>query len=180
MTPPNQVAGGAVEHQTGPVSVTIRTGVPEDAVAFAHLHLDVWDDAYTGLIPQQILDARRRDIDRRIGVAREILSRGRTLLAEYDGPIDRGLVGFAIAGPGRDDGLDLELELQAIYVRATQWGTGLGHRLITEAVGDRDCYLWVLAGNERAIGFYERHGFVGDGAAHDEPEGKHVRMVRRS
>ena len=165
------------------MSVFIRPGVPEDAVAFAHLHLDVWDDAYTGLIPQEILDARRQDVDRRIATARDILSQGRTLFAEYagpDSPDGPALVGFAIAGPGRDDELDLELELQAIYVRATHWGTGLGHRLLTEAVGERDCYLWVLAGNERAIGFYERHGFVADGTTDDEPEGRHARMVRRS
>jgi len=165
---------------TEPVSVTIRAGVPADAEAFAHLHLDVWDDAYTGLVPREILNARRADVDRRVETARNLLGQGHTLIAEYDGPGDRGLAGFATAGTGRDDDVDLELELQAIYVRAAYWGTGLGHRLLNEAVGDRDCYLWVLAGNDLAIGFYERHGFVADGSAHDEPEGKHVRMVRRS
>src|SRR6266545_2728357 len=162
----------------------IRPGVPDDAEALTHLHLDCWDDAYTGLIPQEILDARRADIPAQIERRREWLvsGTGRFLVAVADGE----LVGFANAGPGRDGretepdrAGDPDLELRAIYVRAAYWGTGLGHALLTEAVGDRDCYLWVLAGNDRAIGFYERHGFAADGQTLDEAEGRHVRMVRR-
>jgi len=172
------------------MSVIIRPGVPDDAEAFTHLHLDCWDDAYTGLIPQEILDARRADIPAQIERRREWLvsGTGQFLVAVADGE----LVGFANAGPGRDPkpeagpevrpdrADDPDLELRAIYVRAAYWGTGLGHALLAEAIGDRDCYLWVLAGNDRAIGFYERHGFAADGQTHDEAEGRHVRMVRRS
>jgi hypothetical protein len=42
-----------------PDGVTIRRGVPAEAEALAQLHLDVWDDAYPGLMPQEILDERR-------------------------------------------------------------------------------------------------------------------------
>ena len=45
-------------------------------------------------------------------------------------------------------------------------------------VGDRAAYLWVLANNERAIGFYERQGFRLDGTEDEHDEGRHVRMVR--
>ena len=155
--------------------VAIRPGVPADAEALTRLHLDCWDDAYTGLIPQQILDARRDDVDKRVETWRTILGQGTTLVAEHE----VGLVGFASAGPGRDDGPpDVALELQAIYVRAAHWGTGLGHALLVQAVGDADCYLWVLDGNDRSIEFYERHGFRPDGGAMDAPEGHHIRMVR--
>ena len=159
----------------GPDHVAIRTAVPADAEALTRLHLDCWDDAYTGLIPQEILDARRDDVDRRVERWRTIVGQGTTIVAEHDG----GLIGFACAGPGRDDGpLDVPLELQAIYVRAAHWGTGLGHALLDRAVGDADCYLWVLDGNDRSIRFYERHGFRRDGGTSDGPEGPHVRMVR--
>ena len=72
----------------------------------------------------------------------------------------------------------MELELYALYVRAAYWGTGVGYALFEIAVGDRACYLWVLAGNERAIGFYERQGFRLDGTEDEHDEGLHVRMVR--
>ena len=153
----------------------IRSAVPADAEALTRLHLDCWDDAYTGLIPQEILDARRDDVDGRVERWRAIIGQGATILAEHDG----GLIGFASAGPGRDDGpADVPLELQALYVRATHWGTGLGHALLARAVGDAECYLWVLEGNDRSVTFYEKHGFRPDGGAMDTPEGHHIRMLR--
>lgn len=154
---------------------TIRPAVPSDAEALAHLHLDVWDDAYTGLMAQQILDDRRSAVDARIARWQGILEGDeRPLLAESS----EGLIGFATAGVGRDNDIDTELELMSLYVRAAWWGTGVGYALFEHAVGDRAAYLWVLAGNQRAIHFYERQGFRLDGVEDEHDEGLHVRMVR--
>ena len=126
-------------------------------------------------MPQQILDDRREKVDERVERWRAILGEPHgNLLAE--GP--EGLIGFASAGPGRDNDVDTELELKALYVRASWWGTGVGYALFEEAVGDRAAYLWVLASNERAIRFYERQGFRLDGTRDEHDEGLHVRMVR--
>jgi GNAT superfamily N-acetyltransferase len=159
-----------------PSGVTIRPARPEDAERLGHLHLDVWDDAYTGLMPQSILDDRR---DR----AGDRVEKWRTILREADQPTyvaerDGELVGFAGSGPGRDNDVDTELELYALYVRASAYGTGIGYALFETVVGDRACYLWVLAGNERAIRFYERQGFRLDGTEDEHDEGRHLRMVR--
>ncbi|QIG45603.1 GNAT family N-acetyltransferase [Nocardioides anomalus] len=160
-----------------PSHVTIRRAVPEDAEALGHLHLDVWDDAYTGLMPQSVLDRRRADASGRIERWREILTSSDepTYLAEA---AEEGLVGFAGSGPTRDNDVDIELELWALYVRAAYYGTGVGYALFETVVGDRACCLWVLAGNERAIAFYERQGFQLDGTEDEHDEGLHVRMVR--
>ena len=93
---------------------------------------------------------------------------------------DAALIGFVNAGLGREPLPHFEIQLYALYVRAAWWGTGVGHALFASAVGDRSAYLWVLEGNDRAIRFYERQGFRFDGAGHDEPEGRHVRMVRET
>jgi len=159
--------------------VTIRLASPVDAEALAHLHLDVWDDAYTGLMPQQLLDDRRDRVAERIERWREILGSGSEPTYVASGP--DGLVGFATAGPGRDNDLDdhgIDLELWALYVRATHWGTGVGYALLQTAIADRAAYVWVLAGNERAIRFYERQGFRLDGTEDEHDEGLHVRMLR--
>jgi GNAT superfamily N-acetyltransferase len=155
--------------------VIVRPAVPDDAETLAHLHLDVWDDAYTGLMPQQILDDRRAAAQERVDRWRDILESGSSNLLAV---APDGLIGFASAGPGRDNDVDIELELKALYVRAAWWGTGVGYLLLTEAVGDRAAYLWVLAGNDRAIRFYERQGFRLDGTEDEHDEGLHVRMVR--
>ena len=159
-----------------PDGVTIRPAEPEDAEALGHLHLDVWDDAYTGLMPQGILDDRRERADERVARWREILTTSDQPTYVAEGP--DGLVGFAGSGPGRDNDVDIELELWALYVRASAYGSGVGYALFETVVGDRACYLWVLAGNERAIRFYERQGFRLDGTEDEHDEGRHLRMVR--
>jgi GNAT superfamily N-acetyltransferase len=156
-----------------PSGVEIRTAVPADAEALTRLHLDCWDDAYTGLMPQAILDARRDDAPALVERWRTGLANGHTSVAEHDS----GLIGFVNAKPGTELP-HLELQLFALYVRAAWWGTGVGHALFDSAVGDRSACLWVLEGNDRTIRFYERQGFRFDGAGEDEPYGRRVRMVR--
>lgn len=153
----------------------VRPAVLADAEALGHLHLDVWDDAYTGLMPQQILDDRRDRTEERVQRWRDILAgRHANLVAEAD----EGLIGFAGAGQGRDNDIDVPLELWALYVRKAWWGTDVGYTLFQATIGSRAAYLWVLAGNERAIRFYERQGFRLDGTEDEHDEGLHVRMVR--
>ncbi len=153
----------------------VRRATAADAEALAHLHLDVWDDAYTGLMAQSILDDRRDEVEDRVERWRTILTEGSDTLVAED---DEGLAGFASTGPGRDNDVDIELELWALYVRARLWGSGVGYALFSEAVGDRAAYLWVLASNERAVTFYERQGFRLDGTTDAHDEGLHARMVR--
>jgi GNAT superfamily N-acetyltransferase len=160
---------------TLPSDVEIRRATPGDAEALTGLHLDCWDDAYTGLMPQAILDARRDDVPARVDRWRRILPNGFTSVAEHQAR----LIGFVSAGPPRELP-NFDIQLYALYVRAPWWGTGVGHALFASAVGDRTACLWVLEGNERAIRFYERQGFRLDGAGQDEPEGRHVRMVREA
>jgi len=158
-----------------PDGVSIRRAEPEDAAALARLHIDVWDDAYTGLMPQGILDDRRAKVDDRV-------ERWVGILAESEPPWVAegadGLIGFAKSGPARDNDMDDLLELWSLYVRGSAYGTGVGYALFEQVVGDRACYLWVLANNARAIGFYERQGFRLDGTEDEHDEGLHVRMVR--
>lgn len=162
----------------------LRAATVGDARALAHLHVDVWEDAYADLMPRRVLVERRAALEQRVAHWHDVLTvRGRTPGTEplWLAEDPTGLVGFGCAGPARDDDPALPpLELTALYVRARCWGTGLGHRLLGAAVGDRAAYLWVLAGNERATGFYERHGFGLDGVVDDsDPHGRHLRMVRR-
>ena len=95
-----------------------------------------------------------------------------------------GIVGYASFGPETDvlnapwphpltaDGEGGRVaELYALYVRPAWWSTGTGRALMgkvlarTAAAGYRSITLWVLRDNQRARRFYERAGFVPDGAA---------------
>lgn len=158
-----------------PVGVILRRAIGADAEALAHLHLDVWDDAYTGLMAQGILDDRREKVAERVERWRAIVSQEVPPLVALD---NAGPIGFASVGRGRDNDTDIELEVWSLYVRRAWWGTGVGYALLEQTLGDQAAYLWVLAGNQRAIRFYERQGFRLDGTRDEQEEGLHVRMVR--
>jgi GNAT superfamily N-acetyltransferase len=141
--------------------VTIRPAGIDDAAAGAALHIACWREAYASLADPEALARLTDDLEERTERWRSYISAGPPWLAVAD---DGELMGFASAGPGRDDDIDLDLELYAIYVRASQYGAGVGHQLFRAAIGDARVYLWVLEANARARGFYRRQGFEPDGA----------------
>lgn len=149
--------------------LVIRDAVADDAEAVAGVHVRSWQSAYEGLIDQEVLDglsvSERAEGWRRIFADPLPTSLG-TLVAERDGTV----VGWASFGSGRDpDGLD-DAELYGIYADPTAWSTGAGHALLDAAeqrmidARHTRAYLWVLDGNDRADGFYARHGWELDGA----------------
>ena len=166
-------------------AVAVRRAVPADAAAIAHVHVRGWHEAYTGRMPQRILD--RLDTARLTRVRSELLlreesgadARGATWVAVSGGEV----VGWASSGPSRDDPPATALELYAIYVLAASYGSGAGQRLLDAAVGDGPASLWVLDDNPRARAFYARNGFHPDGAAKDDTRWgdaiREVRLVRR-
>jgi len=161
-----------------PAGVTIRSTVADDAEALARLQVDVWEDAYADLMPATVLDERRATIAERIDRWRRILDEAqtRTTVAEFSA----GLIGFASVGPPRADDVNVDEELWALYVQASWWGKRLGHALLMAALAERPAYLWVLRGNDRAIAFYRKHGFAGDGVTRTDDYGTELRMVRHS
>lgn len=80
------------------------------------------------------------------------------------------VVGFTYLGPDDEPGVML---LSAIHVDPDYVGGGVGKLLMRDALehlGDR-AVLWVLERNDRARRFYERGGWVADGAFRDEMMG---------
>ena len=159
------------------IVVEIREPIPEEAEALARCQLDCWQETYADLVdPARLGDLLGR-VDERVERWREILvGPSRHRVASDDGK----LVGFASVGSPRDEDAVTALELFALYTRRSHWGTGLGHRLLQDALGDAPATLWVLRDNERARRFYAAHGFVPDGAEQEEWHfrGVEIRMVR--
>mgnify|MGYP002738109895 CR=1 FL=1 len=96
-------------------------------------------------------------------------------------PLHDEPVGFIFFGRGRDEDRPTERQLYALNVHPDHHGTGIAQRLLDEGFGPGEAYLWVARGNDRAIRFYERNGFVLDGTeSADQHDGVvEVRMVRR-
>ena len=155
----------------------LRAPVSADSGALGRLHAETWHAAYTGLLPDRVLadvtvEARTAFWER---VLAEGISDRRTVLVSCDGDSggdgdsDGTPVGFVFTGPCRDAETPEAGEVYAIYVARAHWGRGAGPELIEGAhealrgAGFDEAFLWVLAGNDRACRFYERHGWQTDG-----------------
>lgn len=171
------------------MATTITPLRREDASVIAPLHVRLWHAAYNGLLPQERLDGI--SLEHRTRMWEEFGAHHEEHGSTADGAVvqvardEAGApIGWAAAGPARQDDAPCAEELWALYVAQEHWGTGLGSELLTAALEERAAYLYVLQGNERAIRFYRRHGFALDGATmlldpDDGPAGGvELRMVR--
>lgn len=162
------------------MSWTIAPIGVEDADEVARVHVQVWQQAYAGLMPADYLESLEPSAFADSWRGR--LLRPTTGVAHWLARDEHGIVGIATSGPARDEDPPVSFELYAINVLARGHGTGLADALLAHAIGDRAAYLWVLEDNQRARAFYRRHGFDVDGGCKPEPDtgAVEVRMARDS
>jgi GNAT superfamily N-acetyltransferase len=150
-------------------SVVIRPARLGDEMNVAGVHVRAWQVGYRTLMPEAYLSSLRlEDRAKRYSFGNADTCQPQSWVAEDSG--DSGtVVGFATIGPAQgDEGQSLG-ELNALYVDPEYWGCCIGAALESAGraalvkLGYRKAMLWVLAGNERAIGFYEARGWKGDG-----------------
>jgi ribosomal protein S18 acetylase RimI-like enzyme len=135
--------------------VVIRTAVGDDLDAVIEIGHRTWPGTFEPIAGPEYVEmglAKWWTADATIPAIRT----GRTLVAEVGGEV----VGMTVYGPHEDD-----LVLWKLYVLPDHHGRGIGHRLL-EAALERAHELEhtrmsvsVVDGNDRAMRFYERHGF---------------------
>jgi len=143
----------------------------------SRVYEESWKAAYRGILPQDYLDS---------------IPEGRWAPAlDHQGQktlicIERGeIIGTSSFCRSRLERFHGWGEIISIYLLPDHWGKGHGKALMTAVLselklqGYEDVFLWVLEGNTRARGFYERYGFL---PTNDFLEvmigGKHLREVR--
>ena len=142
----------------------IRKATSADCHDLAALHVLMWQQAYSNLMPQAFLDGLTLELETRSELwSNAIEERTASVFLDYD---DDTLVGFAACGKCQDsDAKTTWGELGALYYLKPYWGTGRAQILYLEALdqlkenGNSVATLWVLDGNSRAIAFYQKHGF---------------------
>jgi len=137
-----------------------RTG---DLLGAAEARIASWRAAFTGLVPQDFLDAMNAEATATSWAASLAAGRSRLYVALTG---DR-VIGYAGVGPERDRDAPANTgELYALYVHPHHWGTGAGRALTDAALADlrnagcTAAWLWVLEANTRARRFYTRYGFT--------------------
>lgn len=141
------------------MKLEIRPMRPDDMNARGYVHYQSWQETYPGLVDAGYL--ARMSVEK----CQEWAHRwpDNIMVAELDGKI----VGFSGYGPCRNPGCENLGEVFAIYVLKEAQGLGIGRKLMDAALEKladyHDIVIWVLNGNERAIGFYQHYGFCFDG-----------------
>jgi GNAT superfamily N-acetyltransferase len=148
--------------------IEVRPASLLDAEALGAIHVVAWQAGYRGIMPDAYLDTLSRaeqsaawsqavagvDADRLLVVAEE----------------DGCVVAFAGGGPATRPVEPGVYELYVLNVHPAHWTRGVGGALLaafTSWAGAREkggLVLWVAKENVRARAFYERRGWLWDGA----------------
>jgi ribosomal protein S18 acetylase RimI-like enzyme len=144
----------------------IRAAALSDVNEIARVHVNTWQAAYRGHMPDAVLDAL--DPSQRATMWAKALEQPTTLVLVATEA--ETIVGFCSLLPSRDDDATPSVaEISAIYVEPASWRLGIGSALVDAAVesarerGFSEVTLWVLTSNTAARTFYEARGFVSDG-----------------
>ena len=144
--------------------IGIRSARAEDATAIARIQVESWQATYAGLLPTEVLlglDSRQHEAR----WWRHVLgSRFRRNHLVYVAEREEGeIVGFASAGPSRQEGLPYKGEIYTLYLQDEFHGAGIGRALFESAhAGVRaarggSLIVWCLSGNPSRF-FYEHMG----------------------
>ena len=165
------------------MDLIIRKALTEDACDYADCHISCWKSAYKGIVPDDFLHGMREEREQRTERYKNAFTN------PDDGEyycvvIEDRIVGFSFVNRNRDEDKPLAGEVIAIYLLEEFWDKGHGRKLMDHAVerlrsmGCNEAILWTFEDNTRARRFYEKYGFVFDGAKKEMTWGKPLTLVR--
>ncbi|MCX6129304.1 MAG: GNAT family N-acetyltransferase, partial [Proteobacteria bacterium] len=133
-----------------------------DAAAIAATHVQTWQTAYRGIIPDEFL-AKLSIADRQNFWEKHLaaLPAGSHIYVAVDSKAQ--VLGFSSAGPNRDQEYPYDGEVMALYLLKEQQGHGIGRHLFQASIdclvdsGCRKMLVWVLAQNPTCL-FYAHLG----------------------
>lgn len=162
---------------TPAMTLTIRKAELKDAAQIAKMHVETWQIAYRGHIPEDYLN--KLSVEERtqkwIGILSSQKNKNLTFLALDENEV----LGFCSVGPTEDKRLSkITGELHALYVHPSKHRQGLGSALMKTGVdklikqGFKKAIVWVLKSNKSALQFYETAGWKADGKNRKDKRGK--------
>ena len=157
--------------QTRPV--TIRRAVAADAATVGRIHVESWNVAYRGIMPDDVI--ARTDLAYRTAFWAERIADGKwpVFLSEENGEA----VAFCqmIPTPDADDDPTRVGHITSLHVLPHLRGKGFGRMLLERVFaefrrrGFEEVTLWVLEENWKARRFYEQCGLELDGGKRTYP-----------
>ena len=141
----------------------VRDALVADAAGIARVHVETWQAAYAGIVPDAVLAGL--SIEQRTQRWQENISRQPPdhycfVAAAGDGQV----VGFASGGPELREDPYYKGELYALYVLPQYQGRGMGRALLQAGAawlrqrGFSNMLIWVLKDNQAGRAFYAALG----------------------
>ena len=161
--------------------IEIRWAQLEDITALSLVYSEAYRNTYQRIIADEYLNQVTPEIRREYFYTALTQEEERVAIAL----IDKKTVGCMVLKACSDDDLPSHSgEITAIYLLQNYRGIGLGKTLLkwgVEKLKDCGCTtvaIWVLRENPKAIRFYEKQGFVRDGAERVISRGKELNQIR--
>lgn len=150
--------------------VQIRRAKIGDEKALARIQTESWRAAFAGIVPAELL-TQCTSLERAERMYARLLAerRGNGYILELDGKAHC----IAWWDAAKSEDMPGAAELRCIHSLPDNWRRGYGSRMMervladVKAAGYETIVLWVFVRNERAIRFYEAHGFTASGKRQD-------------
>lgn len=139
----------------------IRKASMDDVNDIARIHVNSWQEAYKGLMPQRFIESYT--FDKRHKLWTNIIER--ELAAVFVAVSHDECLGFLCVGQLKFMEDTQTYELSSIYINSSYIGVGIGQSLYKECEkyllvrGAEQVTVWALDSNKRALNFYAKLGF---------------------
>jgi len=149
------------------MGIKIIKALPEDAYEYAINHIACWQAAYKGIISDEYLD--NMSVEQMTESNKQLLGAPGIYMCYY-AACENKMIGRLVICESRDEDKPNAGEIAAIYLLDAYWGKGYGMAMMEFTLselkrrGYNEVFLWVLEANIRGRQFYEKCGFVFDGA----------------
>lgn len=146
-----------------PIGPFVRPAIPDDAEGIAKVHVQGWQEAYAGLLPQAVLD--RQSVPYRLRLWTDHLKEppgNRWTFVAVDPAA--GVVGFVGATRAKPSLYGPAFKITVLYILQSHLRRGLGRQLMHAlanaliGAGHGAVALWSLETNRPARAFYEATG----------------------
>lgn len=135
-------------------NLTVREAKVGDVNGIAKIHVETWQYAYRGQLPDAFLDDL--SVEKRQKVWKEELSNPKSKVKILVGELGDKIVGFCSLGKSRDsDANEVVGELYAIYIDSDYMNKEVGSALMQKGLeylkneGFKNATLWVLTSNKK-------------------------------
>lgn len=142
----------------------IRPAEKNDLFSIARIHIASWQDAYAGVVPEEVLASR--NIEQSLSAWQSTFERYPDNISVAVNEAD-GIVGFCCAGPVVDLARSgpFEFEIYGLHVQPDARRLGIGTALLhasferaSGCLGMKSAIIWTLHNLQLSRRFYEREG----------------------